>query len=675
MTATRARPDRIARHALAGRRRSASVLPIFAALWLLSPALSGANRAEARSAVSFADREKINHAVAARGNAGTVGIYCRHEHPQERYFGTGAVISRDGYILTSSTVVPRGAREIEIYFTNRRRRQATIVEINEKIEAVLLKVEADDLTPLPVAQALPQVGERAYTFGNAFNMIRLGEHASFSAGWVSGLYPVKSADSQSTYEGLAIETDAAINPGQDGGPLLDAHGRLTGVISLSFSDLRWQGVAVPLVLIEAGLETLRSGKVRLSRQAIVKPPAEDLAEGNALLRAARELRKSMVSIEIKRRFPPESIPQVYLPHYLRNDPRLAKIEDMASRRLLNEISQAERLLAANAQLRRPGAPVTGIVVSPHGDVLTSHFNIMADPVLTDGKGRVPKHAFTGSLRDLLKPPKNMRQQRNRVEKYEVTLADGRRWPADLRAQDRTLGLALLRIRRSKDDSSVIPHVSLSDLLAEPRLGENIAVIGVVEGDIPYTLNCGIVSAAQRSRGRSFQYDAMINYGNSGGPVVNAQGRIVGLATAPMNPGPIMGRILSGVDLQRWPIAPNGGLSMGAPLPRIAESLPTLLKGENITRIAGTYVGISPKVTGALTERVIIGAVAKGSPAAKAGMRVGDRIVSVDGDPVLSWKDLMTIIDERETGDKMAISIRRGDKAQALEVEVVLEERP
>ncbi len=629
---------------------------------------------------SFHEREQGFHAIAERGNAGTAGIYCRHDHPNERYYGTGAVISEDGYILTSTTVVPKGASEIEVYFTDRRRRMAKIVEIHEELEATLLKVDDILLTPLPVARRPPQVGDRAYTLGNAFNMIRLGEQATFSAGRISGLYAVKSADNQSAYAGQAIETDAAINPGQDGGPLLDPDGCLIGIVSLGFSDMRWQGLAVPIALIETEMEAIRSGRVRLVREPAIRPPKTDLAEDSPLAKAARAIAPFLVAIHVERRFPPQTLPHIYIPHYLRNDPRFSPdVEDRIRRARLRELAQADRILNANRQLRRPGGPVTGMLVSEKGHVLTSFFNVMPDRTLTDAKGNIPAVEFTGELADILPQAKRRRRRQrigsNPAKTFQVTLADGKSYAAELLAHNQPTGLALLRIEEAPDKTA-FPFVSLADMAANPTQGEAVAVIGVIENsENLFTFNTGIVSVAERNRGRGFQFDAALNYGNSGGPVFNSAGRIVGIATAPMTPGPVMGHILPNEQLLRWPVVPNGGMGFGAPASVILKAMPALLSGETIARLDGPYMGIAPRHKDALTERVVAGKIVKGSPADKAGLRAGDRIVSVNGAPIGSWRELHAILDASEVGDTLALTVTRKGEKSPLELDIELEERP
>ena len=201
-------------------RRLYRCLPAVLWLALLLPA---AGQEEAtRQALDDGDFSDI----AAHGNAATVGIYC-HTTEYFRFYGTGVLVSADGFMLTSTTVVPPDAKEIKVHLADHTILAARVVEANEGLEAVLLKADNGDreLPFLPVADELPVVGETAFTYGNAHSMLRLGAGPSFSVGTISGVYHVESIDTQSSYTGLAIETDAAVNPGQDGGPLLNSRDR------------------------------------------------------------------------------------------------------------------------------------------------------------------------------------------------------------------------------------------------------------------------------------------------------------------------------------------------------------------------------------------------------------------------------------------------------------------
>ena len=77
---------------------------------------------------------------------------------------------------------------------------------------------------------------------------------AFSVGVISGTYDVEGAGEYSRYSGRVLETDASINRGSDGGPVLDRDGRLIGVISLSFSHSRFMGTAIPVDVIRNRLK-------------------------------------------------------------------------------------------------------------------------------------------------------------------------------------------------------------------------------------------------------------------------------------------------------------------------------------------------------------------------------------------------------------------------------------
>ena len=193
-----------------------------------------------------ADPPSLTRHLAEAGIVRTVGIACSQER-QAGYYGTGAVITPDGYIITSTTVVPAGADEIKVHFDGLKSFTARIIESHKELEATLLKVDARDLAFFPVAREMPSVGQRAFTFSNAHDMMQMGSRAAFSMGVISGVYDVEDLGGESGYHGPAIETSAAVNPGSDGGPIVNQCGQLCGILSLNSSPRRWQGIGVPIM--------------------------------------------------------------------------------------------------------------------------------------------------------------------------------------------------------------------------------------------------------------------------------------------------------------------------------------------------------------------------------------------------------------------------------------------
>jgi len=401
-----------------------------------------------------------------------VGITCRDA--KGGFFGTGVVISPDGLVLTSTTTVPSGAINIKVYFMGAPDKEAKLVGTDAATESSLIKVDGKGLPFVPLADsAAVRAGERAYTFGNPFGTLSADNKVSFSAGHVSGVYRLPdNMDFQSKYRDLVIETEAAVNPGSDGGPLVDGQGRLLGVLSLGFSERRWLGVAVPVHLIAPKFEALKD----------MKPPAEhlrppdDVAQGEAAWRAAVDrVAPAVVQVLVDREERPLPRPPATLGY-----------------------EQQQEELRRRYGVRPPGA-ASGVIIDPEGLVLTAYFHVT---------GRVKKAD----------------------DAIRVRLADGRTLPARVLGRDDSLDLVMLRVDAGGEK---LPAAELSS--APLAVGSQIAVLGRSEDPAAVTVNRGVVSAVGRSLGRTTQVSAFINYGNLGGPAIGPDGRVVGV-TGHLRPG-------------------------------------------------------------------------------------------------------------------------------------------
>lgn len=611
-------------------------------------------------------RSALYESVAAKGRPATVGIYCVVTE-DDQYYGTGVILSQDGYILTSTTVVPPHAAEVTVYFHDHTRREARIVAHDTNVEAILLQVKGDGFPVMPVARAMPAVGDRAYTFGNADNMIRLGEGATFSAGVISGIYAVKSADSQSSYSGVAIETDAAINPGQDGGPLLNAYGQLAGIVSLSFSHRRQLGMAVPIQDILRALPPLHDGTVTLAHDPLVTPLPTDLASESPFLQHARDIAQALIRIDVNRQWKPEILPRKNWAEFLSTLDEFAEGNQAQRRQAMAEYFIIDRLLGANQAIRRPGGPVTGLVVTPEGHILTSAFNVHGSDLVYEHKadGYAPP-AYPESLTQIFRRSSGTyRIRQNRIRSIHVHLPNGRRRRANVIAWSEPLLIALLKV--DLKDGEALPHVDLRERLGVARVGMRIAVLGVNEDDAGFTFNKGIVSAEGRQMGKLLQFDAMLNYGNSGGPVMDRDGRIVGIAGGPIRPDPILGRLLpyeplahdtASQTLGHYAITPNGGIATAARIDQLLADFDTMLQGQSVTLRGSAALGVFPDASRAFSDVVVIGRVLPASAAGKAGIQGGDILVSLDGDPVRSWREVFLWLMEKSPGDPVDVRIRR-----------------
>lgn len=193
--------------------------------------------------------------VLDRVGSAVVGIRCRLGTLQQ-FSGTGIVIDPTGLVLTSTAVVPRGAREIRVFFLGGRVERARLLTAAPEVETSLLRIAASSpLAPLDTRRLawLPlgddrrlRLGDPVYSVGNAFGSLESDDQVTLASGLVSGRYPLAEPRPRASYRGPVIETSAALNTGMSGGPLLDARGEVVGLLSPNFSRSRWLGTAVPI---------------------------------------------------------------------------------------------------------------------------------------------------------------------------------------------------------------------------------------------------------------------------------------------------------------------------------------------------------------------------------------------------------------------------------------------
>lgn len=260
------------------------------------------------------------------------------------------------------------------------------------------------------------------------------------------------------------------------------------------------------------------------------------------------------------------------------------------------------------------APVSGTIVDPDGWILTSHFNV-------SGK----------------------------IKGIEVTLADGRVCEGKLKGVNATFDLAIVKI-----DAKDLPTISKAPL-KDLKTGRFVAALGRAPDRRHLTLNQGIVSAPWRLSGRGIQIDARLNYGNAGGPVVDRDGRLVGIACK--------------VDTKfSGSYGQNSGVGFAITWDKIEEILPDLKNGKIVGEPRRPFLGIQANVESEV-EGVEVQVVQPASAAEKAGMKNGDIIVEFDGKKVKNFDELRAIIGSKAPGDKVKIKVRRGSEEHNLEAEL------
>jgi putative serine protease PepD len=221
--------------------------------------------------------------------------------------------------------------------------------------------------------------------------------------------------------------------------------------------------------------------------------------------------------------------------------------------------------------------------------------------------------------------------------------------AEVLGSDPSTDLAVLRVDPA--DAPPLRPLTLADSDAV-RVGDDVVAIGHPFG-LDRTATAGIVSGLGReiespngfSIDEVIQTDAAINPGNSGGPLVDAKGRVVGVNS----------QIASGGG------GGNVGVGFAVPSNTVRDVVPRLARGETIER---PYLGLS---SAAGSSGVAVADVVPGGPAARAGIRAGDRIVSVGGDPVSEPGDVTDALDGRKPGDSLELEIERDGTREQLDV--------
>ncbi len=250
-----------------------------------------------------------------------------------------------------------------------------------------------------------------------------------------------------------------------------------------------------------------------------------------------------------------------------------------------------------------------------------------------------------------------------ASKIEITLSDGRRFQADLVGDDPDTDLAVVRI----NGPNLVP-APLGDS-QKIRVGQLVVAIGNPYG-FQYTVTSGVVSALGRSlrsmSGRLIdniiQTDAALNPGNSGGPLVNSRGEVIGVNTA---------MILAAQGIC-FAIAINTAKFVAGKLikeGRIRRSY-IGLGGQNVTlhrRLVRFYH--LPFENG-----VLVVSTEENSPAQKAGLVEGDVIIGLDNHPVTGIDDLHKVLTEERVGVKTGLTIIRRTEKMVLEI-IPEESRP
>jgi S1-C subfamily serine protease/predicted esterase len=262
------------------------------------------------------------------------------------------------------------------------------------------------------------------------------------------------------------------------------------------------------------------------------------------------------------------------------------------------------------QVRKGMGPTTGVILTADGYIASSAFNFANKPSSIDVA--VPGHSS--------------------------------RYIAKVIATDTTRMITLLKIEATNlPVPTVFPKANI-------KVGQTAMALGrTLEPDHnkPPTVSEGIISAVERIWGKAMQTDAKVSPANYGGPLIDLEGRVLGILV-PASPN-AEGET-AGIE---WY---DSGIGFAIPLEDIMAVLPRLKKGEDLKK---GVLGIQAKGQDRYSVLPEIAAVSPGSAAAKAGFKPGDVITEVDGKPVVNMAQVLHKLGTKYEGDSVAVKLKRG----------------
>jgi len=277
-----------------------------------------------------------------------------------------------------------------------------------------------------------------------------------------------------------------------------------------------------------------------------------------------------------------------------------------------------RKMLAWPGFKKAEGPTTGVILSPHGHIVTSAWNF-------EGKPNV----------------------------VTVTTADGKTHAARLLGIDRAAGLALLKI----DAEGLTAATFLAP--EHVRVGAWAFAVGRTLARQRVDVKYGIVSAKNRIEGNALQTDAATSPANYGGPLIDAAGRVYGIIVP-----------LGARGEEANPNWYDSGIGFATPIPDLGAVIARL--GKAGTELWPAFLGVSTDQDSAAPGARIT-EVTPGKAAAKAGLQKDDVILAIDGRDVKNAFTLRFEIGRRRAGDSVTLRVRRGE--QTMEITAKLGRRP
>jgi serine protease Do len=244
-----------------------------------------------------------------------------------------------------------------------------------------------------------------------------------------------------------------------------------------------------------------------------------------------------------------------------------------------------------------------------------------------------------------------------TDEAQVVLSDGRILKVEWAKSDPMTDLAVVKV-----NSGDLIDAPLGDS-DKMEVGDWVLAIGSPVG-LPQTVTAGIISASGRTTndGASYQNflqtDAAINRGNSGGPLVNMRGEVIGINSAIVSES-----------------GGNEGIGFAIPSNMVKNVMTQLIEKGKVTRgyLGVSIQGVDEKLAKSFnlptTKGVLISSVTPGSPAAKAGLKAGDFILSVSGKSTENPNDLRNLVAGLEVGKAVKVEFYRNGQKNSVEVSI------
>ncbi len=239
---------------------------------------------EASAAPAFDTEEQQNMGVYKKALPSVVNItstavqfdFFYGPVPQQGQ-GSGFILDKQGLILTNNHVIDN-AQRVEVTLSDKHKYKAQVIGIDKNHDLALIKIQAPNLQPATLSDSNGlTVGQKVYAIGNPF-----GLNGTMTRGIISSIRSIRGPNNNPIED--AIQTDAAVNPGNSGGPLLNSRGEVIGITTLIASNGADQssgiGFAIPINTAKAVLDDFAKygHSRRPSLDIVTLPVSPDIAE-------------------------------------------------------------------------------------------------------------------------------------------------------------------------------------------------------------------------------------------------------------------------------------------------------------------------------------------------------------------------------------------------------------